>query len=118
MRQNRAILSKEYTLHEYLRQAAQDDSIVLSEDDWKHIGMETEQLWPQFRPALYAHGLHPSDTELRICWLIRMNLTPIEMSVILKKSKSAISNIRSRLYEKTHGTKGSGRMFDDFIRKL
>ena len=37
---------------------------------------------------------------------------------VLKRTKAAISLARSRLYEKMTGTKGSGLMFDEFIRQL
>ena len=91
---------------------------MITKDDWKHIEAEAEQLWPQFKPRLYAYGLHLSEVELRICWLIKMRLLPVEMAVLLNRSKSSISNIRPRLYAKIHGTKGTGRMLDEFIRGL
>ena len=63
-------------------------------------------------------GVNLSDTERRICCMARMNIPPLGMATILKRSKAAISLARSRMYRKLHGTPGTGQMFDAFIREL
>ena len=50
--------------------------------------------------------------------MARMNIPPLGMATILKRSKAAISLARSRLYRKLHGTPGTGQMLDAFIRQL
>jgi len=50
--------------------------------------------------------------------MARMNIPPLGMATILKRSKPAISLARSRLYEKIHAVKATGAIFDEFIRGL
>ena len=110
--------NREYRLYEFLRRASLDDSILLRTDDWKHVEQEIHALWPDFGRKLYEYGVNLSDTERRICWMARMNIPPLGMATILKRTKPAISLARSRLYEKLTHTPGTGKMFDEFIRKL
>ena len=110
--------NREYRLYEFLRRAALDDSILLRTDDWKHVEREINALWPDFGRKLYGYGVNLSDTERRICWMARMNIPPLGMATILKRTKAAISLARSRLYKKLLHTPGSGKMLDEFLRKL
>ena len=109
---------REYQLYEFLYRASLDDSILLRENDWKRVETEINELWPDFRRKLYEYGTNLSDTEIRICWMIRMGIPPKGMATILKRTKPAISLARSRLYKKLHGTPGTGQMLDAFIRRL
>ena len=110
--------NREYRLYEFLRRASLDDSILLRKDDWERVETEINALWPDFRRKLYEYGTNLSDTEIRICWMVRMGIPPKGMATILKRTKAAISLARSRLYEKLLHTPGTGKMFDEFIRKL
>ena len=110
--------NREYRLYKFLRRASLDDSILLRKDDWKHVEQEIHALWPDFGRKLYEYGTNLSDTEIRICWMARMNIPPKGMATILKRTKAAISLARSRLYEKLLHSPGTGKMFDEFIRKL
>ena len=110
--------NREYRLYEFLRRASLDDSILLRKDDWERVETEINALWPDFRRKLNEYGTNLSDTEIRICWMIRMNIPPKGMATILKRTKAAISLARSRLYEKLLHSPGTGKMFDEFLRKL
>ena len=110
--------NREYRLYEFLRRASLDDSILLRTDDWKHVEQEIHALWPDFGRKLYEYGTNLSDTEIRICWMVRMGIPPKGMATILKRTKAAISLARSRLYEKLLHSPGTGKMFDEFLRKL
>ena len=94
---------REFRLYELLRRASLNDSILLRENDWEQVEAEFRSLWPDFGQKLYLCGAHLSD---------------IEMRAILKRTKPAISLARSRLYEKLTHTPGTGKMFDEFIRRL
>ena len=83
--------NREYRLYEFLRRASLDDSILLRTDDWKHVEQEIHALWPDFGRKLYEYGVNLSDTERRICWMARMNIPPLGMATILKRTKPAIS---------------------------
>ncbi len=58
---------------------------------------------------------HISDTELQVCMLLKLYMTPGEISVLLNKSAGAISSIRGRLYQKVFKKKGSTSDWDAFI---
>lgn len=109
---------REFQIYELLRQAALDGSILVREDDWKRIENEAKILWPDLGRKIYERGIHLSDIEMRICWMAKMRIPPQGMANILKRSNPAISLARARLYEKLKGEKGSGKMFDVFIRNL
>ncbi len=59
-----------------------------------------------------------SEVEWRICLLIRLELSPSDMTKALCREASSISSIRSRLYAKVFGRKGSPRDWDEFILSL
>ena len=109
---------REFRLYELLRRASLNDSILLRENDWEQVEAEFRSLWPDFGQKLYLCGAYLSDIEMRICWMARMDIPPKGMDTILKRTKPAISLARSRLYEKLTHTPGTGKMFDEFIRRL
>lgn len=108
----------EFELYELLRIAAQDDSILVKEEDWRRIEAGIKVLWPNLGKEIYERGVYLTEIELRICWMTRLHISPRGMAYILKRSKAAISLARARLYEKFKGEKGNGQMFDEFIRRL
>lgn len=59
-----------------------------------------------------------NDSEYQVCLLVRIGLTPKEISVLTGMSASNISNIRSRLMVKITGCKGSPKAFDKYIMSL
>ena len=67
---------REFQLYEFLRRASQEDSILLSGQDWLRVETDINALWPDFGKRLYELHTHLSDHELRICWLIRMRIPP------------------------------------------
>ena len=108
----------EFELYELLRIAAQDDSILVKEEDWRRIETGIKVLWPNLGKEIYERGVYLTEIELRICWMTRLHIPPRGMAYILKRSKAAISLARARLDEKFKGEKGNGQMFDEFIRRL
>ena len=118
MNKEEDISRREYQLYKRLRQASMDGSILVREDEWKRIETEIEAIWPDFGKKIHERGARLSDIELRICWMTRMHIPPTGIAIVLRRAKSSISQARARIYEKLNGTKGSGQMFDEFIRKL
>ena len=93
------------------------DGGVLSEDDWREMEQQLKTVYPDFVRRL--SGLfHLSEVEWRICLLIKLELSPSDMTRALCREASSISSIRSRLYAKVFGRKGSPRDWDDFILSL
>lgn len=93
------------------------DGEVLSEDDWREMEQQLRAAYPDFVRRL--SGLFRlSEIEWRICLLIKLELPPSDMTRALCREASSISSIRSRLYTKVFGRKGSPRDWDDFILSL
>lgn len=56
-----------------------------------------------------------SDLEIQICCLVKIGIAPSDMAAILCKSKSAVTQSRTRMYQKLTGRKGTSKLFDEFI---
>ena len=102
---------REFEIYELLRQAALDDSILVREEDWRRIEAEAKVLWPNLGRKIYERGVYLSDMEMRICWMAILRIPPRGMVYILKRSKTAISLARARLYEKLNGEKRRSSFF-------
>ena len=89
----------------------------LSEDEWEGIEERFKSVYPRFTTTLLSLR-NMSATELHVCQLLKLNVTPTEIATVLCKDKSSISSIRSRLYSKVFDRKGSSKDWDEFIRSL
>lgn len=87
-------------------------------DDWIEFEQFVSSKNPQLKSRLYGLCATLSDTELKTCLLVKCNFSPTEISVLLCKSREAVSSIRRRLYSKIHRSNGTPRDFDEFIRSL
>ena len=84
---------------------------------WEDVETRFKSVYPGFTNRL--RSLHKlSETEYRVCLLIKLRISPNEMAVLLNRSQSAISTIRSRLYQKVFGQKGGAKDWDTFILSL
>ncbi|MGM9759091.1 MAG: hypothetical protein ACI30I_03125, partial [Parabacteroides sp.] len=92
-------------------------------------GLVTEQHWDELRTQVdLAYDniterlirLYPQITtfELRLCYLVKIQLPMKRIAVILCRSLSGLSNCRSRLYKKIHNKEGHTDDFDKFIREF
>lgn len=89
----------------------------LPADDWNELDQRLKTVYPGFSSKLRSlHRL--SETEYRVCLLIKLRISPNEMAVLLNRSQSAISTIRSRLFQKVFGRKGGAKDWDSFILSL
>ena len=89
----------------------------LSEADWREMEMQLKRAYPNFIPSL-SSLINTSEVEFRTCMLIRLSVSPTNMAAVLYRDLSSISTIRSRLYRKVFGKKGSSREWDEFILSL
>lgn len=89
----------------------------LSEDDWREMEQQVKKAYPDFINNILT--LIPlSEVEFRTCMLIRLSIPPTNMAEVLHRDLSSISTIRSRLYYKVFGRKGSSHDWDDFILSI
>ena len=89
----------------------------LKEPDWADIEEQLKKVYPGFTCQL--RSLYPmSELEYQVCLLIKLRIPPSDIASVLIREASAISTVRSRLYKKVFGRKGSTREWDDFILSM
>lgn len=89
----------------------------LGKEDWDEIEERFKSVYPRFTNTLLTLR-NMSQTELQVCLLLKLHVPPTEIANVLCKDTSSISTIRSRLYKKVFGEKGSSRKWDEFIASL
>ena len=90
---------------------------VLKDADWKKMEERLLKAYPTFRERLY--GLYPlSDTEYRICMLIKMEVSPSNIADLMAIGKSAVSQNRLRMQQKVFDGEGTAKDWDKFILSL
>jgi hypothetical protein len=84
-------------------------------DDFCELGIIIDKTYNNFTSRL--RGLYPNikQQELNLCYLIKLQLQPSEITNLLKCKSSQISMIRKRLYKKFFGEDVKPKVFDDFI---
>ena len=86
----------------------------MKEEEWTDVEQQLMTLYPGFTSQL--RGLYPmSELELQVCQLIKLRIPPKDIAAVLSRDTSTISTVRSRLYKKVFGRKGSTKEWDDFI---
>ncbi len=97
--------------------SCKDHNLLLKADQWKELAQGFRQYLPVFEKTLT--DMHPlSETEWKVCMLLKLGFSPSDMSVLIGKSPSGISSIRSRLYEKVYHKKGAPTDWDAFIYSI
>ena len=90
---------------------------VLKDADWKKIEEGLLKAFPSFRERLYA--LYPlSDTEYRICMLIKLEVSPTNIAKLMAIGNSAVSQNRLRMQQKVFDGEGTAKDWDKFILSL
>ncbi|MBQ8867038.1 MAG: hypothetical protein IJ013_04875 [Bacteroidaceae bacterium] len=85
--------------------------------DWKELERQLKIVYPNFASSLFnLYDLSP--TEWQVCMLLKLRIKPADIASVLKKEKSSISNIRTRLYKKVFDKSGTGKDWDEFILSL
>lgn len=93
------------------------ESPSLSPDDWDTLARQVNETYSGFDSTLRGvMGL--SEHEYRVCLLLKIGMSPIEIARILNRSKEAVSSTRRRLYERVFAKKGTGKDWDRFISTL
>ena len=116
--QRRIKTFEQSSLYELLKRASINDQINISTEDWERIQSTLDFVYPYFRKRL--QDLYPtlSTMEEQVCWLIKLSINPAGIARIVKRSNSAISNIRSRLHKKIHKASDNNKTFDEIIKNL
>ena len=95
-----------------------------SAEDWQTLRNEIDSQHPQLiRILQQQYAEHQPDKtmteqEQHVISLIVIKCSPLQMSVLLVCTKSNISNLRRRLYNKLTGKDGSGTDLDKYVAGL
>ena len=86
-----------------------------SANDFVDLQKEVDEVYSEFTSRL--RNLYPriKPLELRLCLLVKIGLSPNEISIYLGCSSSAVSMMRRRLYNKIFGVEVKPEVFDEFI---
>lgn len=113
---------KQSELYGQILQASKDDSINISPVSqpvlWVSIQEHLDKLYDDFTKRLLAQCPDLSETEQQICWLSKLDIQPSGIARILKLSRQAITNARSRITKKMASKEGEFANFAHFIEKF
>lgn len=85
--------------------------------DWQQLEEAIEQQHPHFINRVQEF-CRLSPQERRVCLLLKLNISPVNIALLTAHSKQSVTNTRSRLYQKAFGTKGTPAQWDEFIMSL
>ena len=89
----------------------------LSDIEWQELGKLLDEAYGQFTQRLRALA-DISDEELKTCYLLKINIAPINIADIVFKTKGAISMQQKRLYKKITLKEGTAKDFCIFISRF
>jgi len=115
-RERSLLAIKDTDIYRKMVRAAAEECRI-SESDWAQLDTLINTEFEGFSDKLRTL-LSLSEKNYRVCVLSKIQLDPSQMAVILHSSRSAISQIRSRLYQRIFHKKGSTADFDLFIQSL
>ena len=110
------------TIYKEFQQAAKDETINLqneqSKPKWEALKEAIDTAYPGFTERLHLLCPFLSDKETKVCLLAKIGISPSEASVVLKRTRQAVTNMRSRIFQKICSFNKDFTDFDDFINSL
>lgn len=104
-------------LYRRIKQNAGNRDFKLSDEEWLQLSASLDNVYDDLtKRILNLANLNP--TELRVVYLLKMGVQPADIAIILCKSKSAITMIRTRMYEKIFGKSGTATALDEYIQNF
>lgn len=101
----------------YKRLSTLSDGDHPTDSDWQQLARTLDEVYPGYTNRLSALT-RLSTHEHRVCLLLKAGFEPAEIAQLVLRSKSAVSSVRSRLYEKCFGRKGTPADWDMVIKGL
>ena len=90
----------------------------ITTENWTALHSAIDTAYPKFTERLPVLYPQISDLECQICWLTKISVPPTRIATHINRSRSAVSNIRARLYKKIHGIAGTSELFCKFIAEF
>jgi tetratricopeptide (TPR) repeat protein len=104
-------------LYRLLTHQCDTDAYKLTSQDWQELSQAIDTIYDHFTSRLMALT-NMSITELRICYLIKLNIPVSDIAVLLNKTVGAISHARGRLWKNISGEKESAEKMDHYLRVM
>lgn len=105
-------------VYKYFRDLCnQEGNIQVRPEMWSLLENTINSTYQGFTDKLFRIS-RISPHELRICFLIKINILPKDMARLTNRSRESITSVRRRLYEKFFGKKGTPQQWDEFIDLL
>lgn len=89
----------------------------ISDEEWADLSQRLDDIYDHLSQRLLALA-RLSETELRICYLLKLHVAPADMADILFKTKAAITQARKRMYYKFTNIRGTAEQLDELIMEL
>lgn len=89
----------------------------LFDEDWHQLEDTVNSVYPDFIHRI-ADFCRLNVQERRVCLLLKLGITPVNIAKLTAHSKQSVTNTRTRLFEKAFGRKGSATEWDEFIETL
>jgi hypothetical protein len=109
---------KESYIYVLFQEAAFNPKIKIGTKEWTQLETAINEAYPNLLPKLCE--LYPNITlhELHLCYLLKISIPLTGIANLFNNSKSAVTNQRTRLFEKLFGYKGKAAELDKFISDL
>ena len=92
-------------------------NILLSDDDWEDIVQNADIIFDNFTRRLQQHYPALNKEDLRYCWMVKMQLSQLEMSQIMHLEKDSVKKRLKRIrMEKMKAD--SGVTFEELLRRF
>lgn len=93
-------------------------TLKYTSEDWLNLEVALQEIYPAFYSQLKVNGTL-SEIEWRVTMLVKIGVSPNQISRITNKSSSSITSIRARLYKKTFGAENaSAKDWDELVYSL
>jgi hypothetical protein len=89
----------------------------LSDSEWQELAMLVDEAYNNFTQRLQAL-VDVSHEELKTCYLLKINVSSVDIANIVCKTNNAIYMQQKRLYEKITLKKGTVKDFTQFISRF
>lgn len=85
------------------------------DEDWDQLFESLDETYNNFTHRLVGLAINMTTTELRVSCLIKANVPPATIAMLLVTTPTSVSMIRKRLYDKLFTDKGTSEKYDRFI---
>ena len=95
-----------------------EKSKELSPEHWAQLADAIHAAYPNFTNRLYTLYPSLSESELRTCYLAKINMKRGKISDLTDRAPSTVTNTFTRLYYKIYKVKGTPQQMDELIQTL